>query len=75
MKTPTDINPPSAPVRLDHVFCWQLAGIFIGAIVPTAVVAFVPEGSWLPVGLVLAPLTATLGAILGTIVGFLDRHK
>jgi hypothetical protein len=85
MPTATEKGAPSPPVSLVNVFLWQTAGLAIGGLIPTSVLALLPD-SWVgimpngqsslavSVALFLAPSTAVIGGIVGTIIGVYDRR-
>jgi hypothetical protein len=85
MATGPTTSAPPRPLSLVNLFFWQAAGLTIGGLTPPAALASLPS-SWVVimpdgqlstsilVAVFLAPLTAALGGIVGTVVGFYDRR-
>jgi hypothetical protein len=85
MATATEKGAPPTPPSLANVFLWQIAGLAIGGLIPTSALALLPDswvgimpnGDWSPavsVAFLLAPSTAVIGGIVGTIIGIYDRR-
>ena len=81
---PTTSAPPR-PLSLVNVVFWQISGLIIGSLIPTSTLAFlpaswlvlVPDGrwsGWVWGALGFVPLTATIGGVVGTIIGASDRN-
>jgi hypothetical protein len=68
----------SAPISLVNIMFWQVSGLVIGGLTPTSVLAFFSMDfiaqRFLVVAMFLAPATAILGGVVGTIIGICDRR-
>ena len=68
------------PVRLVNVFFWQLAGIVIGGLIPSATIGIAaryydqlePFG-WIWLAVMVGFVTGAIGGTIGTLIGLRDR--